>query len=351
MSKAEKIARFDPNGVAVKNGNFIGLPFEATEAEVVLFPAPWDVTVSSAAGTSTGAENIRQASRQLDLYDPDVPGAWKMGLYMPPADTYWQKRNKELRALARTHIDFLEDGEDPSTDDEIAANLQKLNHACLELKEWIKTSCRQILERNQLVGLIGGDHSTPLGLLEALAERHAKFGILQIDAHLDLRESYEGFTYSHASIFYNARRLDNISKIVPVGIRDYCESELQLAQSQPDRFRIFFDHELADRRLRGASWAACCRDIIDALPDKVYISFDIDGLDPQLCPNTGTPVPGGLTYHQIMLLLRLLARSGRTIIGFDLSEVAGRDYDWDGNVGARVAYKLANWMGWSNGRI
>ena len=83
-----------------------------------------------------------------------------------------------------------------------------------------------------------------------------------------------------------------------------------------------------------------CREIINHLPEKVYISFDIDGLDPKLCPNTGTPVPGGLELEQVYCLFRELVNSGREIIGFDVCEVG--DAEWDGNVGARIVYKLAN---------
>jgi hypothetical protein len=103
-----------------------------------------------------------------------------------------------------------------------------------------------------------------------------------------------------------------------------------------------FDAELARRRFDGESWSSVVREIVDALPQYVYLSFDIDGLDPTLCPHTGTPVPGGLQFQEACALLSAVAKSGRTIVGFDLCEVApGPDGDeWDGNVGARLLYKM-----------
>ena len=101
----------------------------------------------------------------------------------------------------------------------------------------------------------------------------------------------------------------------------------------------------------GRTWDSICREMIQELPDKVYISFDIDGLDPKLCPNTGTPVPGGFSFQQAMYLIRKVVESGREIIGFDLCEVApGDEGDWDANVGARVLYRLNNFMNLSRKR-
>jgi agmatinase len=179
--------------------------------------------------------------------------------------------------------------------------------------------------------------------MHALAERNTDFGILQIDAHMDLRDAYEGFDYSHASIMFNALKIPQISKLVQVGIRDYCETEAQLAADSQGRVEVFYDRELATAQFQGQIWQKSCEKIIKALPDKVYISFDIDGLDPKLCPGTGTPVPGGMEFEQAMYLIEQVAASGRKIIGFDLCEVAPRKKDdWDANVGARVLYRMAN---------
>jgi agmatinase len=166
--------------------------------------------------------------------------------------------------------------------------------------------------------------------------------VRQVDAHADLRHGYEGFAYSHASIMDNVlREADGLGRLVQVGIRDLSEGEMQRAAEDE---RIVLHHDLAwkKRLARGESFLSLCEEAIGALPDLVHVSFDIDGLDPKLCPHTGTPVPGGLDFHEACLLLQAVVESGRRIVGFDLTEVTpGPEGDeWDANVGARVLYKL-----------
>ncbi len=339
---------FDPNGVGLNNGHFIGLPYTEEDAQIVLLSAPWDVTVSYADGTARAPENILKASTQLDLYDPFLPDAWKMGLYMRPADEAWLAKNDSLRPLAKTYIDFLEEGGKLEDDAHMQAHLAEINIACDSFRYEVKAQTAALLDQGKKVGLIGGEHSVPLGFLQALAERHQDFGILQIDAHFDLRKAYEGFTYSHASIFYNALQLPQISKLVPLGIRDYCHEEVEFVADQKGRIHPFYDHDIHTTLFTGGNWHQLCRAISDALPRQIYISFDIDGLRPDLCPQTGTPVPGGLQFEQAIYLLHHLVTAGHQIIGFDLCEVGGTPHEWDGNVGARLAYRLANLMGKSN---
>ena len=141
----------------------------------------------------------------------------------------------------------------------------------------------------------------------------------------------------------NVLRLDGVATIVQVGIRDFCEEEYERISSSGGRVRTFFDVQLAAARSRGG-FGDAIGTAVQALPESVYVSFDIDGLDPSLCPHTGTPVPGGLSFHEASALLGAVARSGRRIVGFDLNEVApGDDDEWDANVGARLLYKLIGW--------
>ena len=186
MSKNEKIKNFDPNGVGLNNGHFIGLPFEEEDANIIFLPIPWDVTVSYAEGTASGAENILQASGQLDLFDPYVKDAWKVGLYMHPSDEEWTKRSAKLREQAKLYIDWLENGSDEQFLAEMALIKETINQASKELNQWVKTQTIHLLEAGKLVGLVGGEHSTPLGYLEALAKKYSSFGVLQIDAHMAL---------------------------------------------------------------------------------------------------------------------------------------------------------------------
>ena len=197
------------------------------------------------------------------------------------------------------------------------------------------------LDAGKIVGLVGGDHSTPYGLIRALGDRHGEFGILHIDAHCDLRRAYEGFEYSHASIMYNVLRdVPQAERIVEVGVRDYCDAEAELARSS-ERIRMFDDTQLSAAAFEGETWGATCRRIVAELPERVYVSFDIDGLSVEYCPHTGTPVAGGLTFNQAVYLLHETVRSGRRIIGFDVVEVVPRPgSSIDASTGARILYKL-----------
>lgn len=331
---------FDPNGPGLDNGNFIGLPFTETSAEFIFFPVPWDVTVSYQDGTATGPDNILKASTQLDLLHPTGPETWKKGIYFQPVNNYWAQRNAELRPKAQQYIDFLESGGEIAQHKKMQQIQDEVNYSCLNLNTWVESQTTGLLDAGKKVGLIGGEHSSPLGFLQALAKKNEAFGILQIDAHMDLRQAYEGFSYSHASIFYNALQIPSVERLVQVGIRDYCEAEATMAEKDT-RIEVFYDYDLKRNTFRGIPWQTQCRKIIKKLPKAVYISFDIDGLNPSLCPQTGTPVPGGLGFAEAMYLIDTLVESGRQIIGFDLCEVAGLPNEWDGNVGARVAYNLA----------
>ena len=347
-SKQQKIASFNPNDLGDASNQIFGLPFTEDEADVVIIPAPWDVTVSYGAGTSNGPEAILAASYQVDLFDADLEDAWKHGIAMQELSLEWRERALTLREKAERYIAFLEAGGSVSEDSAMQLVLQEINSTTAEFREWISSSASKLLKAGKLVGLVGGDHSTPLGFFDALSKVHQSFGILQIDAHCDLREAYEGFLHSHASIMWNALQLPAVSKLVQVGIRDYSEGEVSVIKSSAGRVTTFFDRDLKRRSYDGEKWKDLCAEIVKALPEKVYISFDIDGLDPKLCPNTGTPVPGGLEFEQAVYLVRAVVDSGRTIIGFDLNEVSPGESEWDANVGARLLYKLCNLMLRSN---
>lgn len=339
------LSNFDPNSPGLLSNNIFGLPFGEEDARLVLVPVPWEVTVSYTHGTARGPEHIFKASLQVDLYDADVDGGWRQGFYMRECDKQLLLRSDYLRKEAELYLRFLAEGGDVQENDFLRRSLDDVNRGTQKMNNWVYQQTKELLQRGKLVGLIGGDHSTPLGYFKAIGEHKGDYGILQIDAHADLRDSYEGFKYSHASIMYNAlAEVPQVKKLVQVGVRDYCEEELQYIRNSNGRVVTFFDQQIKERGFEGESWKSICDDIINQLPQQVYISFDIDGLDPKLCPHTGTPVAGGLEGPQVFYLFRKILESGRSLIGFDLVEVSAGLDEWDANVGARMLFKLCNLM-------
>lgn len=341
MTKEESIAAFDPNAAASPDAGLFGLPFTAEHADIIIIPVAWEATVSFGSGAAGGPAAIREASTQIDLHHHDFPDAWKRGYYLDEFPPDMVALACSAKAAAQIVIACIQNGEEIAAGSEKARALDEVNAACERMNAWVKQRCAYWISQGKRVGLLGGDHSIPLGYLQLQAERHENFGILHIDAHYDLRAAYEGFTCSHASIFYNAlATLPNVSKLVQVGIRDYCVQEHNVVNAHRNRIDVFYDRDIRKRMFQGENWHALCREIIACLPHNVHVSIDIDGLDPKLCPHTGTPVPGGLEYEELMFLLNELQSSGRELIGFDLCEVAPGLDGWDANVGARVLFHL-----------
>jgi agmatinase len=329
---------FDPAGAAAFDGIF-GLPHSADEARVVVVAVPWDATTSYRAGASRAPEAILEASRQVDLFDAATGRPYEAGIAMPPADPEIARWNEEARRLAEP---VIENG-GPGTDPALQRNVERVNALGAELNERVRARTAALLAKDKMPVVLGGDHSSPFGAFQAYADRHPGFGILHFDAHFDLRDAYEGFQWSHASIMFNAlERIPGIARIVHVGIRDFSEAEHELSSRSDGRSVAYLDASMKARLDAGETWRSIADEIAGRLPPKVFVSFDVDGLDPTLCPGTGTPVPGGLSFHQATAVLDACVRRGRTIVGCDLNEVAPRDGDgeWNANVGARLLYKL-----------
>lgn len=327
---------FDPNGIGVENGNLFGFPVSLEESELVVIGMPFDLTASYGIGSSKGPQAIVDASIQLDFYHEKVDKAWtKKVFYYEPPSKYFSQAGLLRKEVSKYLKDYEQTGKISERNQRI---INEVNSFQSELKSWLEKECFNHFKNSRLVAVLGGEHSVPLGLLSTL-DLEGSFGVLQIDAHADLRTAYEGFDQSHASIMFNTLKLSNVEKLVTVGLRDYAPIEAELMESNP-KVKSFTWSKISDRLLEGASWKKLVTEIIDELPEKVYISFDIDGLDPSLCPNTGTPVPGGLSFDQARYLLWALKESGRQVVGFDLCEVAPGEDDWDANVGARVLWEL-----------
>jgi agmatinase len=337
------ISQFDVNGPSNPKNNIFGLTFTEEEARLVILPIPWEVTVSYGAGTARAAEHIHRASMQVDLFDAETDDAWRKGIYMRQPDKKILMKSDYLRKEAELYINYTSKGEMAEKNSFMCKSIKEINEGSGWLNRWVYEQTLALLNQGKLVALLGGDHSTPLGCFKAIAEKHGDFGILQIDAHCDLRKTYENFLYSHASVMYNAlQEIPQLKRLVQIGVRDYCLEEWDYIRNSNYQVITYFDKDIREREFEGQSWKGIADEIVSHLPDKVYLSFDIDGLDPKLCPYTGTPVPGGFETEQIFYLIRKIIRSGRRFIGFDLVEIGVGETEWDSNVGARILWKLCN---------
>ncbi len=328
---------FDPNAAADLSLGIFGLPFSREQAELVVVPVPFEATVSYGGGTEQGPAAVREASAQVDLFDRRFGEVWQAGICQEEPDDRFTKWGREARKLAAP---IIERGGAEATDGKAVARVDSL---CAQANALVHERAAAVLSEGRVPCLLGGEHAVSLGAIRACAEAHGTIGVLQLDAHMDLRPAFEGFRYSHASVMHNTlEELAGVTQLVQVGIRDLSRGETEYAAMQGDRVHTHYDDDLFDRLAQGEGFAASCARIIKPLPERVYVTFDIDGLDPSLCPNTGTPVPGGLGFREASLLLHTLAVSGRRIVGCDLVEVApgAEGNRWDANVGARVLFRL-----------
>lgn len=329
----------------IVKGKLFGSSEKPEEASIVVIPVPWEIAVSVRSGAVLGPESILRASYHVSTFNPEKPNEEPLSIAMLPIPNEWKMLSDHIRSATASYIHALEMGIKKQTlgKDVIA----KVNQYTLDLKEQVKAKALKHLGDNKLVAIVGGDHSAPLGYIEALSETYPEdFGVLHIDAHANLQEDYEGFTHSHASIMYNILKYPKISKLVQVGVRNYYERETQIINESKGRIVAFSNQKLQEDKFEGKSWKKICEEIVDALPKNIYLSFDIEGLDPKLCPGAGSPAPGGLDFDEAVYLFKLLVSKGKKIIGFDLSEVAPGETtpEWDAFIGASLLYKLSRIM-------
>lgn len=264
--------------------NFLGLDEAASDferARAVILPVPYEATTSFGGGTAGGPAAILEASRYIELYDQELD-----------AEPY-EAGVATLPALELT-------GAGPA---EAVAELRAAYDRVLDAA------------RDKFVVTLGGEHSITSAPVLAWADRLAGKGgrpltVLQIDAHTDLRPEYEGSPYSHASVMH---RVQDRVNIVAVGIRALTREERELAR-RSDHIHLFF----ADDIREGDAWID---DVLARLTPDVYITFDVDGLDPSLVPSTGTPEPGGLSWYPTLKLLRRVFRE-RSVVAADVVELA-----------------------------
>jgi agmatinase len=337
MKKSKVLPQnFDPDAAAGAESGIYGLPFAPEDSKVIVLPVPFEATTSYGGGTSKGPAAVFEASKQVDLFDQETGRPYASGIAMLDIPKKIERWNTDAKKLAAVVI------QKGGVVDRATRNAAaKVNEYSERVNEWVYEQTSALLADDKFVATLGGDHAVPFGAIKAHAEKYPGLGILHLDAHADLRDAYEGFTWSHASIFNNVmRKIDDVGKLVQVGLRDLGQAERTMIDESYGRIVAFYDAELAARKEEGTPFARIADEIVAALPRDVYLSWDIDGLDPTLCPGTGTPVPGGLSWNEAIGLLRAIKRSGKRIVGLDLCEVSPGDTEWDANVGARLLYKM-----------
>ncbi len=283
--------------------NFLGIPAEFSSFEnsqIVILPVPFEKTISYGKGTKNGPKEIIKASRYVEFYDEEL----------------------------RNELCF-EKG---------IATLPELNLDTYSVSKGINLiykKVKKLLDQNKFVVTLGGEHSLSLAPIKAHHEKFNNISILQIDAHSDLRNSYEGSKYSHASVM--ARVAEFNKNIVQVGIRAQCKEEAEFIRK--NNLHTFYTRDVRLNKF-GKQWQ---NKIANYLHDNVYITFDVDGFDPAIIPATGTPEPGGLFWDETMNLLRLVGKQ-KNIVGFDLVELAPSKSQCASNfIAAKLVYKLMNY--------
>jgi agmatinase len=263
-------------------------------ARVVVVPVPFDATTCYRPGTREGPQAIIDASRNLELYDTELRrNPCEVGIHT-------------LRAV-----------------EPIMGN-------AMAMTKRIELVTGQLLDHGKFVATLGGDHSISIGVIRAFTARFPTLSVLQIDAHTDLRDSYEGNQLSSATIM--RRVLDVCDRTAQVGMRSISEPEMRLIEER--QLPLWLASDIAARRFRGdRGWIG---EVVASLSDAVYVTFDIDAFDPSLVPGTGTPEPGGLDWYEVMDLLGAVATQ-RKIIGFDVVELSPLV---EGHVSPVVAAKL-----------
>ena len=248
-----------------------GVPADPAAAAAAIIPVPYDLTSTWRKGADRGPAALLDASGTIELYDIETDSEpWKRGIVTLPPILH--------------------------------------NGGPKELAERVRAAAAEVLSRGAVPVVLGGEHSVTIGAVEAAADAFPGVGVLQIDAHGDTRESYEGSTHNHACVMARARER---CPIVQVGIRAVDASEMP--GLDPDR--VFWAHEIAGRGDTG--WMDR---VVELLPETVYLTIDLDAFDPSLLPATGTPEPGGLSWYEVNELVRRVARN-RRIVGFDVVEL------------------------------
>lgn len=283
--------------MSVNNFGDIERKFSAFEkSRVIILPIPYEATTTYGKGTKKGPKAIITASQNMELYDEETDSEpYKIGIH--------------------TLKEFREGFDNP----------QKMIKALAD-------RAQGLFSLGKLVIALGGEHTITLGMVEGLRREEKDFSILILDAHADLRDSYEDTKYSHACV---TRRLIEKYKILQVGIRSLSQEEADFIKGK--NLRLFYAKDIIGRK----EWM---KEAISRLSDKVYLSIDLDFLDPSLMPAVGTPEPGGLGWYETLEFLRLLTKE-RKILGMDVVELCPTPRDVPSSfTAAKLIYKLIAYL-------
>ncbi|WP_299436498.1 agmatinase [uncultured Aquimarina sp.] len=274
---------------------YAGIPKEYAgydTSKVVLIPVPYDGTSTWGKGADKGPEAFLHASENMELYDIETDSeVYKQGIYL---------------------TDPLEENSSPDAMVTAVHNTVKTN-----------------IKRNKFVTLFGGEHSISIGAIRAFDECFNDLTVVQIDAHADLRKEYEGSKYNHACALYEANANTNL---IQVGIRSMDASERLVMNNE----NVFFAHEMATDDY----WMD---NVIELMTDNVYITFDLDALDPSILPSTGTPEPGGLFWYETLEFLKKIFKE-KNVVGFDIVELCPNKNDKSSDfTAAKLYYKMLSY--------
>lgn len=285
------------------NKNFLAIEEQYSSydnSEIVILSAPFEKTVSYGHGTEKGPEEILKASHYVEFYDEELDRELVF--------------EKGICSIAP--INFKD-------------------HSVKKSLNMIYEKVSRVLGDGKFPVVLGGEHSITSAVVKAFSEIHPDMSILHFDAHSDLRDSYEGSIYSHASVM--ARVFEYNKNLVQVGIRAQCAQEAKFIKE--NAIKTFYARNIR-QGMYGENWA---QEVLNSLKEKVFISFDVDCFDPSLLPATGTPEPGGMFWDEIMNLLKLVGRE-RNIVGFDVLELApSKGSDSSNFTTAKLVYKLLNY--------
>ena len=309
------------------------------EAKLVVVSVPWSVTSDYGHGAAYTPDAIIEVSNRKDLYDIRRDISYYGAVATAEIDYNIQECSGRLGHEAERIALSIEESD--TIGERTLSRIERVNIGFGEMQASVYRQVRRIAKSGKQVAVVGGDQSVAFGAVKALSEYHKSIGVLNIDAHADLKQENVPYIYSHTTVMRNiAEELPHVERIVGVGVRDIAHDELAFASAN-DKIKLFFSEELAARRFEGETWGKICDELCEALPEKVYISFDIDALKIEFCHNTNAPVPGGMTFDEVIYLINRVVATGHTIVGFDITEVVPNlDNAMDANVASRLLGKM-----------